>query len=272
MNIILADEEPVYQQPKRLPIPEQREVERQIQEWLKDGIVTPSCSDYASSIVLVKKENTTEKRVCVDFVKLNKMVKDRYPFEDQLNKLSGAKVFTTLSLKNVFFHVPIEPSSRKYTSFVTPSGQFEFLKAPFGLCNSPAVFQRFINDIFQDLIRKNMMMTYLDDIVIPSKTEEEGMEKLKTVLRQAEENGLTKKCQFLTNKIDIIENNTVKPLESKIAAVIKFPVPSNVKQIQSFLGLTGYFRKFIENYSLIAKHSEIYLKRIQNSFLESSKK
>lgn len=191
------------------------------------------------------------------------MEKDRFPLpliEDVLDKLQGAKIFTTIDLKNGFFHVDVEESSIKYTSFVTPSGQYEFLKCPFGFCNSPAVFQRFICHIFRELSAKNVMIYYMDDAIIPSSTYEEGIEKLKIFLNVARDYGLEirkNKCQFLKTRVEflgyIIEDEKIQPSEEKTLAIKKFKQPMTCKQLQSFLGLTGYFRKFIPSYSAIAK-------------------
>jgi len=105
--------------------PEKQEVDKQLKEWLDDGIIRPSNSDYASTVVLIKKKNGDTK-ICIDFRKLNqKIIKDRYPLpliEDQLDRLQGAKIFSTLDLKNGFFHVEVAEESRKYTSFVVPTG------------------------------------------------------------------------------------------------------------------------------------------------------
>jgi ribonuclease HI len=263
MNIIINDEIPVSQRSRRIPFPEQKIVEKQIDEWLRDGIIKPSCSEYASPIVLCKKRDGTS-RLCVDFRLLNrKVVKDSFPMvqvEEVLDHLGDAKVFSTLDLKNGFFHVPVEERCTKYLAFTSHVGLFEFLKAPFGLCTSPSVFQRFIHNIFRDLVRENIVIIYMDDFIIPARTEEEGLEKLKRVLARAKEYGLEinfKKCQFLKRKIEflgyVIEGGTIRPSPEKTIAVQNFPEPKNIKQIQSFLGLTGYFRKFIENYSKIAK-------------------
>jgi transposase InsO family protein len=262
-KIILEDETPIYQSPRRLSIPEKKEVEEQIREWLEKKIIRPSCSDFASPIVLVKKKNGST-RICVDYRKLNKkIVKDRYPLpviEDQIDKLSTAMMFTILDLRNGFFHVPVAEESIKYTAFVTPSGQYEFLKTPFGLCNSPAIFQRFINEIFKDLMRDEVVIIYMDDLIIPSKNVEEGFVKLHKVIGRAEEFGLEfnwKKCKFLQKRIEYlghdIEAGKVRPSLTKIAAVQNFPEPTTIKTVQSFLGLTGYFRKFIKDYALIAR-------------------
>ncbi|GFW08421.1 hypothetical protein TNCV_1657351 [Trichonephila clavipes] len=106
------------------------------------------------------------------------MIKDKFPLpliEEVLDKLENSKVYTSLDLKNGFFHVPMDPNSTKYTSFVTHEGQYEFLRVPFGLSNSPSVFQRFIYTVFRKLIRDNILIVYMDDLLIPSQNEAEGL-------------------------------------------------------------------------------------------------
>lgn len=226
-------------------------------------------------MVVAKKDGT--KRICVDYRALNKkVVRDEYPLpliDDQIEKLYNAKVFTKLDLRNGFFHVPVDQDSRKYTTFVTESGTFEFLKMPFGFCNSPAVFQRFINCIFQPLIRDGTLFAFMDDLLIPSANETEALEKLEKVLKLSSEYGLDikwKKCEFLTTKVEylgvVIENGTMQPSESKIKAVKKMAIPNNEKELQRFLGLTGYFRKYIHNYALIARPLSDLLRR-ENKFV-----
>ncbi|GFX53777.1 retrovirus-related Pol polyprotein from transposon 17.6 [Trichonephila clavipes] len=263
MRIILKDEEPVCQPPRRLAFTERQEVNKQIEEWLNEGIIRPSSAEYASSIIMVKKKDGSS-RMCIDYRKLNqKLVKDKFPLpiiEDVLDTLQEAKVYSTLDLRNGFFHVDVDEDCRKYTSFVIPDGQFEFNKVPFGLSTSPGVFQRYVSSIFRDLTRKGIVISYLDDLVIPAKNELEGLEKLKIIFEVAKKYGLEikfKKCQFLKKKIEflghIVESGTIKPSPTKTLAVRKFPEPTTIKQVQSFLGLTGYFRKYIKDYSKIAK-------------------
>lgn len=263
MKIILKCEDPVYQRARRLSLPEQQEVDKQISEWLEEGIIRESSSDFASPIVLVSKKDGS-KRLCCDYRRLNKnIVKDRFPLpliEDVMDGLEGANYFTTIDLRNGFFHVDVDEDSIKYTSFITPTGQYEFLKCPFGLCNSPAVFQRYINFVFRPLIRGKTLIYYMDDLIIPSISEIEGLEKLEKVLDVASRYGLdikTEKCQFLKKRVNflgyIVENGKIQPSDEKTKAIKNFPEPKTIKQVQSFLGLTGYFRKFISSYSLIAK-------------------
>ncbi|GFW67761.1 retrovirus-related Pol polyprotein from transposon gypsy [Trichonephila clavipes] len=201
MRIILKDEEPVCQPPRRLAFTERQEVNKQIEEWLNEGIICPSSAEYASPIVMVKKKDGSS-RMCIDYRKLNqKLVKDKFPLpiiEDVLDTLQEAKVYSTLDLRNGFFHVDVDEDCRKYTSFIVPDGQFEFNKVTFGLSTSPGVFQFYVSS-------------------------------------------------------HIVESGTIKPSPTKTLAVRKFPEPTTIKQVQSFLGLTGYFRKYIKDYSKIAK-------------------
>ena len=263
MKLVLSDDDPVYQKARRLAVNERNIVNTQIEEWISRGIARPSSSDYASPIVLVKKKDDSY-RLCVDYRLLNKkIIRDRYPLpliEDQLDRLQAARVFSTLDLKNGFFHVPVDSSSIRYTAFIVPDGQFEFLRMPFGLCNSPSVFQRYVNAIFRDALRDGNVLAYMDDLIILSESCEDGLIRLKYVLEIASKAGLEinwGKCRFLTRRVEflghIIENGTVKPSERKTEAVRRFAEPVDTRQVQAFLGLTGYFRKFIADYSRIAR-------------------
>ncbi|GFX07909.1 retrovirus-related Pol polyprotein from transposon 412 [Trichonephila clavipes] len=193
MRIILKDEEPDCQHPRRLAFSERQEVNKQIEEWLNEGIIRPSSSKYASTIVMVKKKDESS-RMCIDYRKLNqKLLKDKFPLpiiEDVLDTLQDAKVYSTLDLRNGFFHVDVDENCRKYTSFIVPDGQFEFNKVPFGLSTSPGVFQRYVSSIFRDLTRKGIVISYLDDLIIPGKNEQEGLEKLKIIFEVAKKYGL----------------------------------------------------------------------------------
>lgn len=202
-------------------------------------------------------------RLCVDYRELNrKIVRDRYPLpliEDQLDRLQRAIVFTILDLKDGFFHVPIEEDSIKYTAFVVPDGYFEFLRVHFGLCNSAAVFQRHIRAVFRDLIGTGAMLSYLDDLIIPAETKEENIERLQQVLDMTCKYGLIfnwKKCSLLVRCVEylgyVVENGTIRPSKRKIHAVTDF-CGTVSKRVQSFLGLTGYFRKFVPRYAIIAR-------------------
>lgn len=263
MEIVLTDKNPVSMKARRLPLSEKLEIKKQINEWLKNDVIQHSYSDFSAPVLVVSKKDGS-KRICIDYRKLNlKIIKDRFPvpnLEDQLDQLENGRVFTTLDLENGFFHVPIKPESRKYTSFVTHQGQYEFKRVPFGLCNSPAIFCRFINYIFQPLINKKIVMTYMDDLIIIAKDEDEAIKNLKIILDVAASFNLKikwKKCKFLEKRIEFlgneIENGTIRSSPSKTKDINKYNVPRNAKEVQRFLGFAGNFRKFIDNYVIIAK-------------------
>jgi len=202
MSLILKDDELVYQRVRRLSEQEKKIVRQQVNEWLSDGIVQPSLSEHASPVVLVRKKDGAYRLV---YRRLNrKIVKDRYPLpliDDQLDRLQSAKIFTTLDLKNRFFYVKVDENSRKFTAFIIPDGQYEFLRMPFGLCNSPAIFQRYINAVFRDLVNDGVVLTYMDDLIIPSGNY--GLQRLNRVLDTASQFGLMinwEKCNFLKLK------------------------------------------------------------------------
>ncbi|GFW35690.1 retrovirus-related Pol polyprotein from transposon 297 [Trichonephila clavipes] len=263
LDIALTDDEPIFHKPRRLPFAERDIVDAQVDEWVKNGIVEPCSSPYASQVVVVKKKDR-KSRVCIDYRRLNrKLIIDNYPLpliDDILDCLQNAKIFTTLDLKNGFFHVAVNERSCKFTSFVTHNGQYQFRRMPFGLSTCPSTFMRYINAIFRHLISKSNVLPYMDDVIIPAANESQALEYLKIVLEVAYDYGLEinfKKCQFLHNTIEflahIIENGRLFPSPSKTKAVIDYPDLKNIKDVRRFLGLTGYFRKFLPSYSTIAK-------------------
>lgn len=234
-EIILKDDSRVYHNPRRLAPSEKIIVDEQIDSWLKDGMISNSSSEYASPILLTKKKDGSM-RLCVDYRKLNRIIiKERFPFpnmEEQLDKLQEERYFSTLDLENGFFHVPVNKQSRKYTAFCCHKGIFEFNKTPFGLCNSPCSFQRFISDVFRKLVCDNKIIIYVDDIIIQSETRHEGLERFKQVLDIGARSGLKfkwKKCQFLTERVEylgfIVQKGTIQPTDDKLKAVSKYPQP-----------------------------------------------
>ncbi|GFU38903.1 retrovirus-related Pol polyprotein from transposon 412 [Trichonephila clavipes] len=191
LDIALTDDEPIFHKPRRLSFAERDIVDAQVDEWVKNGIVEPCSSPYASQVVVVKKKDG-KSRVCIDYRRLNrKLIKDNYPLpliDDILDCLQNAKIFTTLDLKNGFFHVAINERSRKFTSLVTHNGQYQFRRMPFGLSTCPSNFMRYINAIFRHLISKSIVLPYMDDIVIPAVNESQALEYLKIVLQVAWDN------------------------------------------------------------------------------------
>ncbi|XP_036347914.1 uncharacterized protein LOC118757296, partial [Rhagoletis pomonella] len=181
MKIVLTDDYPVHEGPRRISYADKKVVEEQIAEWLQEGIIQPSTSEYASPIVLVAKKDGS-KRLCCDYRRINsKIMRDNFPMpllDDVIERLQGAKLFTTLDLANGFFHVPVEAKSRKYTAFVTHNGQYEFRYVPFGISNSPAVFSKYIATVLRDMVEDGTVVAYMDDLIIPAKDVGEAIQKL----------------------------------------------------------------------------------------------
>lgn len=262
MEIQLENQTPFYYHPRRLSYVEKSEVREMIQELLEKGIIKPSDSPYASPIVLVKKKNG-DTRMCVDYRALNKLtVRDNFPLpliEDCLEYLNNKKVFTLLDLKSGFHQVKISDASTKFTSFVTPEGQYEYLRMPFGLKNAPSVFQRFINKILKSFIDSGKIVVYIDDILLASENMDEHLALLSEVLRCIATNGLElqiNKCQFAYSSIEylgfVVSSEGIKPGTRKLEAVQKFPTPTSVKNVRSFLGLCSFFRRFIPGFAQCA--------------------
>lgn len=202
MHINLNDDSPVAYKPYRLPYTERIIVRELVNEMLENNIVKESCSSYASPIVLVKKKNG-EHRLCVDYRALNKKtVKDSYPMpviDDQLDRLNGKTFFTSLDLKSGYYQIPMADDSMHLTAFVTPDGHFEYTRMPFGLVNAPAVFQHMINKALGPN-RFDLALPYMDDILTPSSTIDDGMKKLRIIFSSLRDAGLTlniAKCHFL---------------------------------------------------------------------------
>lgn len=262
MEIKLSDQTPIAYRPYRLSHSEREKVREMVQELLDNDIVEESNSPYASPIILVSKK-TGGSRLCVDFRALNrKTIKDHFPMpriDDQLDLLNGNKFFSGLDLASGYYQIPMKEESRHLTAFITPDGLYQFKKMPFGLVNSPSVFQRTINRVLGNA-RFHSALAYMDDILIPSKTFEEGLERLENVFQLLQNSGLTlniNKCSFFQENLEYlgyeISEMGIRPGKLKINAVENFPTPSNVHEIRQFIGLASYFRKFIHNFAMIAR-------------------
>nr|XP_046472584.1 uncharacterized protein LOC124214362 [Neodiprion pinetum] len=248
----------VRRRPYRLAPDERQVVRDKVKELLTAGIIRPSCSPFASSVLLVSKKDGSD-RLCVDYRELNSnTVPDRYPLPliaDQIQRLTGANYFTTLDMASGFHQIPIHQDSVERTSFVTPDGQFEYLFMPFGLRNAPSVFQRAMNKALGDLAN-TFAICYLDDIIIPSRTVSEGMQRLRTVLEALTKAGFLLKllkCWFLKMKVKylgyVVTSGEIRPNPGKITALTQLPPPETVTQLRQFIGLASYFRQFIPRFS-----------------------
>jgi transposase InsO family protein len=246
----------------RLAPAELQECEERVDEMLQLGLVRPSCSPYASPVLFVKKKDGTL-RMVIDYRRLNKItISDRFPIpriDDLLDKLKGAKVFTSLDLLSGYHQVRLRQEDIPKTAFKTPFGLYEFLVLPFGLTNAPATFQRLMNEVFHDFIREGFVVVYLDDVLIYSKTEEEHLRHLGRAFGRLREHALfakLSKCNFCQTELKylghIIGEKGLQVDPDKVKVIEEWPDPKNAIDVRKFLGLANYFRKFIQNYSMVA--------------------
>lgn len=258
LNISVTTDIPISCRPYRLPFAKRTTVNAIIDELIELNIIRQSTSPYAFPIVLVAKQNG-EDRLCVDYRQLNAItVKQPYPMpvvEEQLAVLAGNKIFTSLDLVAGYHQIPVAEASKKYTAFITNDGHYEFNRMPFGLVNAPSVFQSVINGLMQQLDR-GLAVPYLDDIIIPSIDIAQGITRLRKFLKALKTTGLTlrlSKCKFLAEEVTFLGHRINKdgmiPGDVKTAAIRMFPTPTNLHELRQFLGLTGFFRKFVANYA-----------------------
>ena len=260
-RIHTGDEAPIKQGARRLPIHHQSEVGRLLDEMQQQGVVEPSCSPWASPIVLVRKKDGSL-RFCVDYRKLNKITKkDSYPLprvDNLLDHLPDAQWFTTLDLRSGYWQVEVDPADQEKTAFSTPYGLFQFRVMPFGLCNAPSTFQRLMELVLAGL-RWEICLAYLDDVVVFGRTWEEHLERLRLVLTRLQGAHLKlhpKKCQFFKQSVSflghVISNNGVSTDPAKISAVVHWPTPTTASELRSFIGLASYYRQFVPHFAEIA--------------------
>jgi transposase InsO family protein len=247
-----------------LPPERKRELDKFLDENLAAGKIRPSKSPYASPIFFVKKKETGSLRPVQDYRKLNdSTIKNRYPLpliSELIDQLAGAKYFTKLDVRWGFNNVRIKEGDEAKAAFLTHRGLFEPLVMQFGLCNAPATFQTMMNGILRIEIINGKIVVYVDDILIFSTDLKSHREAVKQVLSKLQDNHLylkPEKCEFEQSKVTflgmVISENSVAMDESKVTATKEWPVPTNKRSLQQFLGFTNYYRRFIKDFGMIAR-------------------
>ncbi|MCG7878904.1 MAG: RNA-directed DNA polymerase, partial [Candidatus Thiodiazotropha endolucinida] len=253
---------PIKERLRRLPHYAVNEVDKQVDDMLERGIIEPSNSPWAAGVVLVRKKDNTL-RFCVDYRNLNSVtVKDAYPLpkiDETLDTLSGASWFSTLDLRSGYWQVGLEPKDKEKSAFITRRGLFQFRVLPFGLCNAPATFERLMETVLAGL-QWDICLIYIDDVIVYGKTFEEALKNLETVLERLQVAGLklkAQKCKLFSKSVSflghIISDRGIETDPEKILAVQEWPIPINITEVRSYLGLCSYYRRFIPKFAEIAK-------------------
>ncbi|KAL0537650.1 hypothetical protein IC582_026633 [Cucumis melo] len=252
---------PISRAPYRVAPAELKELKVQLQELLDNGFIRPSVSPWEAPMLFVKKKDGSM-RLCIDYRELNKVtVKNRYPLpriDDLFDQLQKATVFSKIDLRSGYHQLRIRDNDIPKTAFRSRYGHYEFIVMSFGLTNASAVFMDLMNRVFKDFL-DSFVIIFIDDILIYSKTKAEHEEHLRQVLETLQANRLYakfSKCEFWLKKVSflghVVSSEGVSVDPAKIEAVTNWPRPSTVIEIRSFLGLAGYYKRFVEDFSRIA--------------------
>lgn len=267
--------EPIYSRNYPYPISVAPFVNNEIKSLLKDGIIRESCSPYNSPVHVVSKKGFDEDgkpkmRMVIDYRKINeKTIPDRYPIPDTsviLANLGRSKFFTTLDLKSGFHQIILCEKDRQKTAFSINNGKYEFCRLPFGLRNAPSIFQRAIDDVLREVIGKYCHV-YVDDIIIYSPDGESHLKHIDSILRKLENAGMRispEKSKFFKSQVEflgfIVSETGIKTCPDKVRDIVNYEPPKTLRALRSFLGLSGYYRRFVKDYAAIVKPLTIYLR------------
>ncbi|KAL9258971.1 Retrovirus-related Pol polyprotein from transposon 17.6-like protein, partial [Drosera capensis] len=252
---------PISKAPYRMALAELKELKTQLEELLEKGYIRPSVSPWGAPVLFVKKKDGSM-RLYIDYRELNKItIKNRYPLpriDDLFDQLQGASVYSKIDLRSGYHQLCIKAEDISKTVFRTRYGHYEFMVMPFGLTNAPAVFMDLMNRVFKPYLG-HFVVVFIDDILVYSRDHREHEEHLRTTLKTLRENELYakfKKCEFLLTEVallgHVISGEGVKVDPKKIEAITEWSRPTNMTEVRSFLGLAGYYRRFVEGFSKIA--------------------
>ena len=271
-TIDTGDAPPIRQQLRRHPPAHQVEIDKQVSNLLAQKVIEPAASPWSSNVVLAKKADGSW-RCCIDFRQLNDVTrKDAYPLPrtDQcFDALAGSCLFSSLDLRSGYHQCALSPVDADKTAFVTRRGMFRFQVLPFGLCNAVATFQRLM-DIVLSGLNFEVCLVYIDDVILMSTTPEQHLERLEMVLERFKQVNLKlkpSKCHLMQTEIIFlghrISKDGIATDPAKIQLIKDWPVPINLRQLRGFLGLAGYYRRFVRGYSAIAAPLNHLMKKNQ---------
>ncbi|GJY32954.1 putative reverse transcriptase domain-containing protein [Tanacetum coccineum] len=253
---------PVARAPYRLAPSEMKELSEQLKELSDKGFIRPSSSPWGAPVLFVKKKDGSF-RMCIDYQELNKLtVKNRYPLpriDDLFDQLQGSSVYSKIDLRSGYHQLRVREEDIPKTAFRTRYGHYEFQVMPFGLTNAPAVFMDLMNRVCKPYLDK-FVIVFIDDILIYSKNKKEHKEHLKQILELLKKEELYakfSKCEFWIPKVQflghVIDSEGIHVDPAKIESIKDWTSPKSPTEIRQFLGLAGYYRRFIEGFSKIAK-------------------
>ena len=277
MEIDTGDSLPVAQSPYTLPLKHYDWVRQEIETLEKSGVIERSLSRWALPVIVVPKKSAPDepprRRLCIDYQKVNALQPEvkrtdkgtgclsLYPLpkiDEMFSKLGGATIFSTIDLHSGYYHIGLTRESRAKSAFVVPMGRWQFKRTPFGLSQAQAYFQLLIDKVLMGC--SGFAMGYLDDIIIFSKTEEEHLQHLEEIFIRLRKFGLKmkhEKCCFFKKHIQylghLVSENGFEPLPEKLESIRKMPAPRTAKEVKQFLGLIGYYRKFVPHFADISQ-------------------
>ena len=277
MEIDTGDSLPVAQSPYTLPLKHYDWVHQEIETLEKSGVIERSLSRWASPVIVVPKKSAPDeplrRRLCVNYRKVNALQPEvkrtdkgtgclsLYPLpkiDKMFSKLGGARIFSTIDLRSGYYHIGLTRESRAKSAFIVPMGKWQFKRTPFGLSQAPAYFQLLIDKVLMGC--SGFAMGYLDDIIIFSKTEEEHLQHLEEIFIRLRKFGLKmkrEKCSFFKKHIQylghLVSEDGFELLLEKLESIRKMPAPRTAKEVKQFLGLIGYYRKFIPHFADISR-------------------
>jgi len=252
---------------------EREEVQAFVEDQLRKEYIQPSKSPQTLPVHFVAKKNGKQ-RMVQDYQHINQWtIKNGYPLPliaNILDEVGKRKVFTKIDLRWGYNNVRIKEGDEWKAAFTMHIGAYEPMVMYFGLTNSPTTFQTMMNDLFRDLINQGDTATFIDDILVTTDTEEGHNELVEEVLRRLEENDLfvkPEKCKWKVREVEflgvVISPKGVKMQKEKIEGVLKWPVPRNVKEVQKFLGLANYYRRFIKDFAKVAAPLHVLVRKEQ---------
>ncbi|KAG8500640.1 hypothetical protein CXB51_002642 [Gossypium anomalum] len=252
---------PISIAPYRMAPTELKELKTQLQELTDRGFARPSFSPWGAPVLFVKKKDGTI-RLCIDYRQLNKVtIKNKYPLpriDDLFDQLKGASVFSKIDLRSGYYQLRVRDSDIPKTAFRTRYGHYEFLVMPFGLTNAPTVFMDLMNRIFRPYLDR-FVVVFIDDILVYLRDETEHAEHLRLVLQILRDKQLYakfSKCEFWLREVSflghVVSASGIRVDPSKISTILNWKPPRNITKVRSFLGLAGYYRRFVKGFSMIA--------------------